>query len=128
MSRHRRNFSALVRRAAFERAGGRCEECGTTLDGRRWDVDHIVTDWMGGDPTLDNAAVLCAGSRDTCHGKKSADDAKRIAKVKRLLKTEAGERSRKRRGRELKSRGFAKAQPQRTAHRPIEKWAAWREV
>lgn len=118
----RRNFPQRIRMAAFERAGGRCEGCGISLTGRRWDVDHIITDWMGGEPTLDNAAVLCAGSRDTCHGRKSADDAKRIAKVKRLIKSSAGERSRARKGKRMHSRGFPKRAPQNTATRPISKW------
>lgn len=123
----RRNFSQRVRRAAFERAGGRCEDCGCDLAGRRWDVDHVIPDWMGGEPTLANAAVLCAGSRDTCHGRKSAADAKAIAKAKRLQRFMATGKHRQRKSKPIRSRGFRKSPPQNTATRRINKPAAWRE-
>jgi hypothetical protein len=55
---------AAVRRAAFERADGRCEwrfasgvRCGCTT---RLQFDHVVPKALGGPPTLENVRVLCA--------------------------------------------------------------------
>lgn len=79
----RREFPAKVRVAAFERAKGCCEKCGVHLTAGKIDYDHILADWLGGEPTLENCAVLCR----SCHrgaGGKTAEDAKVIAKVKRV--------------------------------------------
>jgi streptomycin 6-kinase len=50
----------------------------------RFAFDHINPDGLTGEPTLDNCQVLCSGSRETCHGKKTAQDVKHISKAKRL--------------------------------------------
>lgn len=103
----RRNFSPAVRKAAYERAQGRCEACQCVLDGQPWDCDHVTPDAFGGLPTLDNAAVLCV----PCHrgaGGKTAGDLKRLAKAKRMkLKHETG-KSHQHRTRPIQSRGFDK--------------------
>lgn len=65
----RREFSAPIRRAAYERSGGYCETgripqmpkvgCGVRLtSGNIW-YEHIICDGINGDPTLENCAVLC---------------------------------------------------------------------
>jgi 5-methylcytosine-specific restriction endonuclease McrA len=77
----RREFSAKVMLAAYERAAGSCEGCGLPLHVGRFHYDHILPDALGGTPTLDNCQVLCVA----CHGKKTAGtDVPRIAKAKRV--------------------------------------------
>lgn len=79
----RTEFSARTRRAAFERADGRCEECHQPVGIVGWDVryDHAVPDWLGGKNDLDNCTCLCIG----CHSEKTRlIDVPRIAKTKRL--------------------------------------------
>lgn len=42
--------------------------------------DHILPDWLGGEPTLENAQVLC----DPCHSEKThGQDRPRINKTQR---------------------------------------------
>jgi 5-methylcytosine-specific restriction endonuclease McrA len=76
----RQEFSAKVKVAAFERAGGRCENCRNIIRyGAQY--DHRVPDAVGGEPTIDNCQVLCK----TCHGAKTAkQDIPAIAKTKRI--------------------------------------------
>lgn len=102
----RRNFTPATRKAAYERAGGRCQGCGCDLTGKRWDCDHVIPDWLGGRPVLENAEVLCAGNRATCHGKKTAQDVKRIAKTKRMERKHLTGRSHRHQVRPIASRGF----------------------
>jgi 5-methylcytosine-specific restriction protein A len=76
----RREFSARIKVAAYERSGGRCEGCGSVLHVGRFAYDHQIPDGLGGEPTLENCMVLCTG----CHGAKTAGaDVPRIAKMKR---------------------------------------------
>lgn len=58
----RTEFSAKVRKAAWERSKGRCEAegCGIKLMVGHYQYDHIVPDGLGGEPTLENCAVLCS--------------------------------------------------------------------
>jgi hypothetical protein len=53
-----------VRRAVFERDGGRCCECGATFD---LQYDHILPVALGGATTLENLQLLCAD----CNRRKS---------------------------------------------------------
>lgn len=57
----RTEFSAKVRRQAWERSGGRCEHpgCGIKLMVGKFHYDHIKPDGLDGEPTLTNCAVLC---------------------------------------------------------------------
>lgn len=85
----RREFSKQVKRDAFLRANGCCEgkDCGARLHAGKFHYDHIIADGLGGEPTLDNCAVLCTA----CHGDKTAmHDVPRIAKVKRIQDRERG--------------------------------------
>jgi len=78
----RREFPSKVRIEAFGRAGGKCESCGVVIrPGNGPHYDHRVPDAVGGEPTLDNCAVLCKA----CHSvKTSTEDVPAIAKTKRI--------------------------------------------
>ena len=54
-----------LRRAVFERDGGRCVECGARFD---LQYDHVIPVALGGASTLANLQILCAG----CNGRKGA--------------------------------------------------------
>lgn len=76
----RREFPAKVMVAAFERAKGHCESCGARLTTGKFHYDHVIPDAMGGQPTLENCAVLCT----SCHGTKTrTQDVPAIARAKR---------------------------------------------
>jgi 5-methylcytosine-specific restriction endonuclease McrA len=78
----RQEFSAKVRVAAFERAGGRCENCGVRLGPSTGvEYDHVIACAVGGEATLENCSVKCRN----CHGAKTAKhDIPAIAKSKRI--------------------------------------------
>ncbi len=88
----RKEFPKPVKREALHRAQGKCEAkgiwygleegkvCGGSISGG-FHFDHIVADSIGGNPTLDNCAVVCL----VCHGKKTAQrDTPLAAKLKRI--------------------------------------------
>ena len=82
----RREFPAKIKLAAFERCKGRCEKCKTKIIGRA-EFDHVLADWLGGEPTLDNCECLCS----KCHRlKTSTQDVPRIAKTKRTKAKSVG--------------------------------------
>ena len=85
----RREFSARVKTQAWERAGGHCQKCTALLYPGRTHYDHVLPDWLGGEPTLDNCEVLCT----SCHSEKTAtEDVPRIAKTKRQRANHIGAR------------------------------------
>ncbi len=109
----RREFPKPVKREALRRANGKCENktCGA-LFGVKFHFDHDIADGLGGEPTLENCKVLC----HVCHDDKTRKhDVPLIAKVKRIQDRHNGIRKPS----TLKSRGFEKRPPQRTASRPI---------
>lgn len=55
-----------VRRAVFERDGGKCADCGSTFD---LQYDHVIPVALGGASTVENLQLLCA----ECNRQKSAD-------------------------------------------------------
>lgn len=101
----RKEFSRKTRAEVFLRAKGMCEKCGAKLKTGEGEYDHIVPAFLGGDNTVDNAALLCV----PCHrgvGAKTADDQRIIAKVKRLKAKHDGTFPPSQF--KLRSRGFAK--------------------
>lgn len=85
----RREFSKQVKRDAFLRANGKCEGdgCGARLTLGKFHYDHVIADGLGGEPTLDNCAVLCT----PCHGEKTRKhDVPAIAKAKRIEDRQRG--------------------------------------
>lgn len=92
----RREFSRATKRAAWERANGRCEgniayqfvpgtvspdyRCGAPIDIGNFHYDHIDPDWYSKDNELSNCQVLCTA----CHKAKTAGDGADIAKSKRI--------------------------------------------
>lgn len=120
----RREFGKPVKRAALDRAAGRCEgilsgsdeRCPCPLTPGRFHFDHDLPDWMGGQPTLENCVVLCI----PCHHEKTAGvDIPAIAKAKRIQDRERGIVQRSR----LQGQGFRKSPAQRSASRPLVKRA-----
>ena len=63
--RRRSPIPENVRRAVFERDGGRCVECGTTFGIQ---YDHVIPWSMGGADTVENLQILCT----TCNQTKGA--------------------------------------------------------
>lgn len=57
-------ISSDLRRAVFERDGGRCVQCGSSFDIQ---YDHILPVTLGGATTIENLQVLCA----ECNRRKS---------------------------------------------------------
>ena len=89
----RREFSKQVKRDAFMRANGRCEgnpygdRCPVKLTIGKYHYDNVIPDGLGGEPTLDNCAVLCVA----CHkDKTTSKDVPAIAKTKRIQDRERG--------------------------------------
>jgi hypothetical protein len=115
----RREFSKQVRRDAFARANGLCEgkpygeRCPVKLTIGKFHYDHDIPDGLGGEPTLENCVVLCIA----CHKDKTTKrDVPTIAKAKRIADRHIGITSNRQK---IRSVGFRRASPQRTASRPI---------
>lgn len=89
----RREFPKSVKLAAWDRANGHCEECGVKIRaGLGPHYDHVIPDAVGGEPVLENCAVLCR----TCHGVKTARaDIPAIAKTKRVRDKSLGVRDKR---------------------------------
>ena len=102
----RREFSRAVRVQAIKRATtvtGQvfCQICGALC--RSFEVDHIIADSHGGEPTLENARIVC----QSCHAEKSSKDTTTAAKIKRVEAKHLGATKPKA---EIKSRGFDRKQ------------------
>ena len=83
----RQEFGKAVKLAAYERAGGACEKCGTPFGGKLPQYDHVNPAAFGGSNSLENCMCLCAG----CHGTKTARrDMPAIAKSNRIRARAAG--------------------------------------
>ena len=65
-SSRRKPIPREVRRAVFERDGGRCVECGSNFD---LQYDHVLPLALGGANTLENLQLLCG----PCNREKGAD-------------------------------------------------------
>lgn len=85
--RKRTEFAAKVKVAAFERAKGKCEECGAHLFPGNIHYDHRIPDALGGEATVENCQCLCRA----CHGSKTAKkDVPQISKAKRVAAKHIG--------------------------------------
>lgn len=81
-----------VRLRVFERAGGRCEECGRKLGpADRWQADHIEALANGGANRESNLRLLC----DWCHKAKTAGDVAEKATVYRKRIKHVGAREKR---------------------------------
>ncbi len=118
----RREFSKEVRRAAVKRAAGFCEgklpngcRCKWPLSLGKWAIDHVNPDGLTGEPTLENASVLCVA----CHLEKTRDDVKRIAEAKRRQDRHLGTGTVRKA--KWQGAGFKKPIPQHSATRTVDK-------
>lgn len=87
----RQEFSARTKAIAFNRCGGKCDGCGAHIYPRKFHYDHIRPDALLGAPESDNCQVLCLA----CHGAKTGEDRKRIAKALRQERAHIGAKTRK---------------------------------
>ena len=98
----RKEFSKAVKVAVIKRATKDnniyCEGCGALA--KKWEIDHVRADGLLGEPTLENAKLLCV----PCHDKKTKVDVQQIAQAKRREAKHLGVRKKP----TLKSRGFTK--------------------
>ncbi len=115
----RQEFPATVKRAAFRRCCGdkghpHCEGCGKELRSGEIIYEHVQPDGLGGAPTADNCKVF--GLR-CCATPKTKDDNARMAKADAVLRANYGLDPAPRQ--KLRSAGFRKSRPQRSATRPL---------
>lgn len=90
-----------------------CVKCTRkTGGGLKGEIDHIIPLILGGEHREMNLQLLCV----ECHSAKSRLDVKLKAKVARVRQRNLGIRKPKQ---TIKSAGFRKASPQRSASRPI---------
>ncbi|WP_316214165.1 MULTISPECIES: hypothetical protein [unclassified Bradyrhizobium] len=121
----RMEFPQSVRKAAFIRCCKQgtqpgipqCETCGNVLRSGGIIYEHVIPDGLGGLPVLENCKVHCTVCADI---KTHTEDNPRMRKADRVLKRAYGLEPSTRA--KIKSRGFAKAPPQRKASAPINKW------
>ena len=77
----RSEFSVATKKAAKERAGDNCEDCGAVFSASNpCEYDHDLPDDLGGDNSIENCVVLCRA----CHRAKTKTDRARIDKARRL--------------------------------------------
>ncbi len=117
----RLEFKKPVMREALTRSNGLCEgllsnglRCRANLWQKLRHFDHIIPCAIGGKNDLANCQVLCV----PCHDEKTRKiDIPIIAKAKRISDKHNGIRK----ASSLRSRGFEKSEPQRTASRPVHR-------
>lgn len=113
----REEFPVAVKRAAWARCKGFCENCGKLLEPGRYRYDHTVPTRLGGPPTLENCKVLCRDGRTSCDSIKThSEDLPGIWAVKRYGKNRLPldiDRPVKKPG-SIKSKGFQQG------HRPLK--------
>lgn len=105
-----------VRLRIFEREGGICHLSKRKIQpGEKWELDHIVALINGGEHRESNLAPALVQP----HREKTRQDVAAKAKSARVRSKHLGIRK----APTIRSAGFAKAPPQRSASRPIEKWS-----
>ena len=112
MKRH--EFSKGVRVAVIKRATKYnmicCEMCGALA--KKWQIDHIRADGLLGEPTIENAMLIC----ETCWRVKNPQDTSAIAKAKRREAINLG--ATKPKG-QIKSRGFVRKERAHEGRPPV---------
>lgn len=118
----RREFTKAVKVEIIKRATRNsvvyCEQC--KLPTKKFDIDHIKADALevdkSGKLTAEDGQLLCSGSRETCHGKKTAEqDIPNAARAKRREANDLGVRK----APTLKGAPFPKSEkPAKYAPRP----------
>ena len=117
----RREFSKEQKRQMLRRAMREnrvhCEGCGMDVTGKAFEFDHTIPEALVVDKskpiTPDDGKLL---GKECCHrgeDSKTASDMQRITKARRLEAKAIDRRP------QIRSRGFDKAPPQRTASRPL---------
>lgn len=105
----RREFPTKVKVAVIKRATVDsvifCEKCGGLA--KRFQIDHVIADALGGEPVLENAMLIC----EACYSEKNPKDTTLAAKVKRVEARHIG--AKKTTGPRLMSRGFEKREKQK---------------
>lgn len=85
----RRHISARERMAIFIRAEGKCHICGSKIaPTQRWDVEHVIPRELEGTEAPMDENLQPA--HQDCHKPKTAEDARHIAKAKRMRQRESG--------------------------------------
>ncbi|MGE8129051.1 HNH endonuclease [Methylobacterium sp. NPDC080182] len=118
----RREFKPAVKREAIKRANFVCEgilpnglRCTVEVgQGKPVEYDHVIPDWMGGDPTLENCAALCK----LCHKFKTALDAADRSEARGRFDSHNNIHAPRRR---MVGRGLPKGQPRKPATTPLNK-------
>jgi 5-methylcytosine-specific restriction endonuclease McrA len=69
---------ARNRQHRYERARGRCEDCGLPVGPGEWECDHVVPLSQGGTNGIEDLRIRCIvprpGAERGCHGLKTAAD------------------------------------------------------
>lgn len=107
---------AGVKERIARKAEDCCQKCGTPIAGKRAEFDHVIPLILGGQHRESNLQLLCT----PCHAAKTKLDVRLKAKVARVRKKHLGIRPA--RHQPIASRGFAKAEGQRRASSPVNKW------
>jgi 5-methylcytosine-specific restriction protein A len=87
----RKGFTKAQRARAFMEANGLCALCGDKIIGA-WDIDHRIELALGGKHEPSNWRI----AHKSCHRQRTSERAPVLAKVKRILRREAGETRTKR--------------------------------
>jgi hypothetical protein len=103
---------AIIKRATDPAGVIRCEQCKTAVKSGGFQIDHVIATQLVIDErkqerklTADDGRLLCAGFKGSCHGDKTAQDVRVIAKAKRVEASHFGVRGPKK---AIESRGFPK--------------------
>lgn len=104
-----------VKLRVWERHEGRCHICtAKIMAGDLWDTDHVKRLKDGGENRESNLAP----AHKRCHARKTAEENRQQAVDDRKRKKHLGITGPKQ---TIKGRGFRKADPQRSASRPLTK-------
>jgi 5-methylcytosine-specific restriction endonuclease McrA len=103
-----------VRLRVWERCEGRCHKCQRKIPvGDKWILEHLIALINGGANAEPNLCLTCSW----CKPIKDAEDVAEKAKTYAVKSKHLLPRKRSR----LQSRGFPKAEPQRTATTPLSR-------